>query len=74
VQPAEPPRRGRPPNADRPPAVVRHQLSGSRQQKRVTFADPVASSVQQPARPPPAPPDSAARLRRSTPRPARYTA
>jgi hypothetical protein len=75
VQPAEPPRRGRPPNAAKPPAVVRHQLSGSRQQKRVSFADPVATSLQPPPlRPPPAPPDSAARLRRSTPRPARYTA
>jgi hypothetical protein len=73
AQAAEPPRRGRPPTAVKP-AVVRHQLSGSRQQKRVTFADPVASSVRPPTRPPPAPPDSAARLRRSTPRPARYTA
>jgi hypothetical protein len=76
AQPAEPPRRGRPPNAARPPAVVRHQkLSGSRQQKRVSFADPVATSLPPtPLRPPPAPPDRAARLRRSTPRPARYTA
>jgi hypothetical protein len=76
AQPAEPPRRGRPPNAARPPAVVRHQkLSGSRQQKRVSFADPVATSLPPtPLRPPPAPPDRAARLRRSTARPARYTA
>ncbi len=71
---AEPPRRGRPPNAAKPPALVRHKLSVSRQQKRVSFADPVASFVPPPLRPPPAPPDSAARLRRSTPRPARYTA
>jgi hypothetical protein len=50
-------------------------LSGSRQPKRVSFADPVATSLPPPLpRPPPAPPDSAARLRRSTPRPARYTA
>jgi hypothetical protein len=76
AQPAEPPRRGRPPNAARPPAVVRHhKLSGSRQQKRVSFADPVATSLPPPPlRPPPAPPDRAARLRRSTARPARYTA
>jgi hypothetical protein len=76
AQPAEPPRRGRPPNAARTPAVVRHQkLSGSRQQKRVSFADPVATSLPPtPLRPPPAPPDRAARLRRSTPRPAHYTA
>jgi cleavage and polyadenylation specificity factor subunit 1 len=76
AQPAEPPRRGRPPNAARPPAVVRRQkLSGSRQQKRVSFADPVATSMPPtPLRPPPAPPDRAARLRRSTARPARYTA
>jgi hypothetical protein len=76
AQPAEPPRRGRPPNAAKPPAVVRHhKLSGSRQQKRVSFADPVATSLPPtPLRPPPAPPDRAARLRRSTARPARYTA
>jgi hypothetical protein len=50
-------------------------LSGSRQPKRVSFADPVDNSLPPPRpRPPPAPPDSAARLRRSTPRPARYTA
>jgi hypothetical protein len=77
---ADPPRRGRPPNAAVKPTVVRQKLSVSRQQsshsspKRVTFADPVASSVPPPARPPPAPPDSAARQRRSTARPARYTA
>jgi hypothetical protein len=76
AQPAEPPRRGRPPNAARPPAVVRHhKLSGSCQKKRVSFADPVATSLPPPPlRPPPAPPDRAARLRRSTARPARYTA
>ncbi len=76
AQPAEPPRRGRPPKAARPPAVVRHhKFSGSRQQKRVSFADPVATSLPPPPlRPPPAPPDRAARLRRSTARPARYTA
>jgi hypothetical protein len=49
-------------------------LSVSRQPKRVTFADPVASSVLPPPRPPPAPPDSAVCQRRSTARPARYTA
>jgi hypothetical protein len=76
AQPAEPPRRGRPPNAARPPAVVRHhKLSGSCQKKRVSFADPVATSLPPPPlRPPPAPPDRAGRLRRSTARPARYTA
>jgi hypothetical protein len=80
TQTAEPPRRGRPPNAARPPSVVRHhKLSASRQPKRVSFADPVASFLppplpQPPLRPPPAPPDRAARLRRSTARPARYTA
>jgi hypothetical protein len=77
AQAAEPPRRGRPPNAAEPPKVVRHTLSGSRQPKhlrRVSFANPVASSVPPPPRPPPAPPDSAARQRRSTARPARYTA
>jgi hypothetical protein len=78
AQAAEPPRRGRPPNAVPPPAVVRHTLSGSCQPKRlrrVSFADPVATSLPPtPLRPPPAPPDRAARLRRSTPRPARYTA
>jgi hypothetical protein len=79
AQPAEPPRRGRPPNAARSPSVVRRQLSASRQPKRVSFADPVATSLppplpQPPLRPPPAPPDRAARLRRSTARPARYTA
>ncbi len=75
AQAAEPPRRGRPPNAAKPPAVVRHQkLSDSRQPKCVTFADPVASSVPPPPRPPPAPPDSTVRQRRSTARPARYTA
>jgi len=81
TQAADPPRRGRPPNAAVKPTVVRQKLSGSRQQsslsgpKRVTFADPVASSMTPPPlRPPPAPPDRAARLRRSTARPARYTA
>ncbi len=77
TQAAEPPRRGCPPNAAKPPTVVRHTLSGSRQPKhlrRVSFADPVATSVPPPPRPPPAPPDSAARQRRSTARPARYTA
>jgi hypothetical protein len=93
AQAAEPPRRGRPPNAVPPPAVARHTLSGSCQPKRlrrVSFADPVASSVPPPPRPPPAPPDRAAvpppprpppappdraaRQRRSTARPARYTA
>jgi hypothetical protein len=74
AQPAEPPRRGRPPTAAAKP-VVRHKLSGSRQPKRVSFADPVATSMPPPPRrPPTAPPDRAARLRRSTARPARYTA
>ncbi len=77
AQAAEPPRRGRPPNIAKPPAVVRHKLSVSRQQKclrRVSFADPVASYMSPPPRPPSAPPDRAARQRRSTARPARYTA
>jgi hypothetical protein len=74
AQAAEPPRRGRPPTAAAKPAVVRHKLSDSRQQKRVSFADPVACFVPPPPRPPPAPPDIAARQRRSTARPARYTA
>jgi hypothetical protein len=72
---ALPPRRGRPPAAAVKQTVARHKLSVSRQQKRVSFADPVATSLPPtPLRPPPAPPDRAARLRRSTPRPARYTA
>ena len=84
AQAAEPPRRGRPPNAAKPPTVVRHPLSVSRQQscqptpdpapkrlRRVSFANPVATFL---PRPPPEPPDRAARLRRSTARPARYTA
>jgi hypothetical protein len=74
AQAAEPPRRGRPPTAAAKPAVVRHKLSDSRQQKRVSFADPVACFVPPPPRPLPAPPDIAARQRRSTARPARYTA
>jgi hypothetical protein len=49
-------------------------LLGSRQPKRVSFADLVASPVPPPSRPPPAPPDRAARLHRSTARPAHYTA
>jgi hypothetical protein len=56
AQAAEPPRRGRPPNAAKPPAVVRHKLSASRQPKRlrrVSFADPDASSGPPPPRPPP---------------------
>ncbi len=77
AQAAEPPRRGRPPNAAKPPTAVRHPLSGSRQQKclrRVSFTDPVASYMSLPPRPPSAPPDRATRQRRSTARPARYTA
>jgi hypothetical protein len=77
AQPAEPPRRGCPPNAAEQSKVVRHTLSGSRQPKnrhRVSFANPVASFVPLPPRPPPAPPDNAARQPRSTARPARYTA
>ncbi len=89
TQAAEPPRRGRPPNAAAPPKVV-HQppLSVSRQQschstpdpalkrlRRVSFADPAATFMPPPfPRPPPTPPNRAARLRRSTARPARYTA
>jgi transposase InsO family protein len=70
TQAAEPLRRGRPPAVAVKPAVARHKLSVSRQQKRVSFADPVTSFVPPPPRPPPAPPDSAARLqpdRRATP-------
>jgi hypothetical protein len=85
TQAAELPRRGRPPIAAK--SVGRQPLSGSRQQsclspespgpkrlRRVSFADPVVTSVPPPPRPPPAPPDSTARQRRSTARPARYTA
>ena len=86
VQAAAPPRRGRPPTAK--PSVVRQpQLSVSRQQschaskdpapkrlRQVSFANPVATFMQPPhLRPPPAPPNRAARSRRSTARPARYT-
>ncbi len=60
--------------AAKQPAVVRQKLLGSRQPKRVSFADPVASPVPPPSHPPPAPPDRAARLHRTTARPARYTA
>jgi len=88
VQAAEPPRRGRPPDAAKQPAVVRHKLLGSRQPKRVSFADPVASpfpppSRPQPAplppaplpRPPPVPPDiTLGRPVRSTKQPTRYPA
>jgi hypothetical protein len=88
VQAAAPPRRGRPPTAK--PSVVRQpQLSVSRQQschaskdpaskrlRRVSFADPVATSVPPPLqRPPPAAPDiKLGRPVRSTARPTRYTA
>jgi hypothetical protein len=77
VQAAEPPRRGRPPNAAKPvphtsPKVL---ISASKSRRRVTFADPVVTAVSPPPhRPPAAPPDRAARTRRSTARPARYTA
>ena len=78
TQAAEPPRRGRPPNAAEPPKVVRHTLSGSRQLKhlrRVSFANPIASSVPPPPRPPPAPLDiTLGRPVCSTKRPARYPA
>jgi hypothetical protein len=78
TQAAEPPRRGRPPNTAEPPKVVRHTGSGSRQLKhlrRVSFANPIASSVPPPPRPPPAPPDiTLGRPVRSTKRPARYPA
>jgi hypothetical protein len=74
TQAALPPRRGRPPTAAVKQPVARHKLSVSLQQKRVSFADPVASYEPPPLRPPTAPPDRAARLRRSTARPARYTA
>jgi hypothetical protein len=73
AQAAEPPRRGRPPAAAKT-SVVSQPLSVSRHQKRVSFANPIVTSGSPPLRPPPAPPDRAARLRRSTPRPARYTA
>jgi hypothetical protein len=43
--------------------------------RQVSFANPVATFMQPPhLRPPPAPPNRAARSRRSTARPARYTA
>jgi hypothetical protein len=78
VQAAEPPRRGRPPNAAKPvphpsPKVL---ISASKSRRRVTFADPVVTSVSPPPhRPPAAPPDSRfGRPVRSTARPARYTA
>ena len=73
VQTAEPPRRGRPPNAAKPVShpSTKVSISASKGHRRVTFADPVATFL---PRPPPAPPDRAARLRRSTARPARYTA
>jgi hypothetical protein len=73
VQAAEPPRRGRPPNAAKPvsPPSTKVSISASKGHRHVTFADPVATFL---PRPPPAPPDRAARLRRSTRRPARYTA
>jgi hypothetical protein len=73
AQPAEPPRRGRPPNAAKPvsPPSTKVSISASKGHRHVTFADPVATFL---PRPPPAPPDRAARLRRSTARPARYTA
>ncbi len=78
AQAAEPPRRGRPPNAAERPKVVRHTLSGSRQLKhlrRVSFANPVASFVPPPPCPPPAPPDiTLGRPVRSTKRPTRYPA
>jgi hypothetical protein len=88
-QAADPPRRGRPPNAVKPPVERQQQLSGSRQpsclspkvspsppkqRRRVTFARPlVTSGSPPPPRPPPGPPDSAARQCRSTARPACYT-
>jgi hypothetical protein len=88
VQAAEPPRRGRPPDAAKQPAVVRHKLLGSRQPKRVSFADPVASPFPPPPRPqpaplppaplprpPPVPPDiTLGRPVRSTKQPTRYPA
>jgi hypothetical protein len=84
VQAAEPPRRGRPPSKVKSSVARQPPLSVSRQQscpsvpkrlRRVSFADPVATFMSpQPPHPPPTPPDRAARLRRSTARPARYTA
>ncbi len=87
AQAAEPTRRGRPPSAAKP-SVERQPLSVSRQQscllskspgprrlRRVSFADPVITSVSPPPRPPPALPDiKLGRPVRSTARPARYTA
>jgi hypothetical protein len=85
VQAAEPPRRGRPPSAAKPPVERQQPLSGSRQPscfsarvspsapkqcRRVTFARPLVTSCSPPPlHPPQAPPDSAARQRRSTARP-----
>jgi hypothetical protein len=81
VQAAEPPRRGRPPNnADAAKGSVSRQPTKTsptapNRRRRVTFACPLPTSKSSPPlRPPPAPPDRAARLRRSTARPARYTA
>jgi hypothetical protein len=82
VQAAEPPRRGRPPNAAKPvsrqPACLSSKVltSASKRRQRVTFADPVVTSISPPPqRPPPAQPDSKLnRPVRSTARPTRYTA
>jgi hypothetical protein len=78
VQAAKPPCRGRPPNAAKPVSrpSTKVLISASKGRRRVTFADPVFTSIPPPPlRPPPAPPDSKlGRPRRSTARPTRYTA
>jgi hypothetical protein len=87
AQAAEPPRRGRPPSADKA-SVVRQQWSVSRQQsclsskspvpkrlKQVSFANPIVTARAPPLRPPTTPPDiTLGRPVRSTKRPARYPA
>jgi hypothetical protein len=83
VQAAEPPRRGRPPNAatgavSRQPSCLSAKVLSSppKGRRRVSFADPlVTSGSPPPPRPPTAPPDiKLGRPRRSTARPTRYTA
>jgi hypothetical protein len=82
VQAAEPPRRGRPPNAatgaaSRQPSCLSAKVLSSPPQgrRRVSFANPlVTSGSPPPPRPPTAPPDiKLGRPRRSTARPTRYT-
>jgi hypothetical protein len=88
AQAAEPPRRGRPPNAAKPvsrqPSCLSSKVltSASKLRRRVSFADPVVTSVSPPPQrpppalpPPPAPPDiKLGRPVRSTARPTHYTA